>query len=292
MLEILVQYYSHDIISNLPRIIDICQDLGALSAVLDSAPFMFAIDVACSASSRGLVDLPSWLQSKMSGPNPMLFLQSLIRFLDQKMPSEGGALGPITLEAASSCLMILHQSISAGAVPSDVNSEVKRVQAQAVQYFPSLVSMPPAPDQFASDVEDEANRYFRSIYAENKPIAEVIEALARYKDSPVVREQEVFACMVNNLFDEYRFFPRYPDKELHITATLFGAMIHKQLITSLTLGVALRYVLDALGKPIGSKMSTFGLDALSQFMPSLPLWPHFCAELLLTPVKDADPGET
>jgi CCR4-NOT transcription complex subunit 1 len=291
MLEILVQYYSHDVRSSLPRIIDICQDLGALSAVLDSTPFIFSIDVACAALSRGLVDLSSWLQNKMSEANPLLFLQSLIRFLDQKLPSEGEAMGQISLEAATSCLMVLHQSISAGAVPSEVISEVKRVQAQAVQFFPSLASMPPTPDQFASDVEEEANRYFRSIYAENKPIAEVVEALARYKDSSVVREQEVFACMINNLFDEYRFFPRYPDKELHITATLFGAMIQKQLISSLTLGVALRYVLDALGKPLGSKMSTFGLDALAQFRLSLPLWPQFCAELLQTPLKDADPGE-
>jgi hypothetical protein len=28
--------------------------------------------------------------------------------------------------------------------------------------------------------------------------------------------------MVHNLFDEYRFFPKYPEKELRITAVLFG----------------------------------------------------------------------
>jgi CCR4-NOT transcription complex subunit 1 len=28
--------------------------------------------------------------------------------------------------------------------------------------------------------------------------------------------------MIHNLFDEYRFFPKYPDKELKITAVLFG----------------------------------------------------------------------
>jgi hypothetical protein len=30
--------------------------------------------------------------------------------------------------------------------------------------------------------------------------------------SSKVREQEVFACMVHNLFEEWRFFPRYPEK--------------------------------------------------------------------------------
>ena len=60
--------------------------------------------------------------------------------------------------------------------------------------------------------------------------------------------------MVHNLFDEYRFFPKYPDKELRITAVLFGQLVQRQLVSNITLGVALRCVLDALRKPFGSKM--------------------------------------
>jgi CCR4-NOT transcription complex subunit 1 len=36
------------------------------------------------------------------------------------------------------------------------------------------------------------------------------------------REKAIFSCMVQSLFDEYRFFPRYPERELRITAVLFG----------------------------------------------------------------------
>lgn len=43
------------------------------------------------------------------------------------------------------------------------------------------------------------------------------QVLKGFKNSTLGREQEVFACMVHNLFDEYRFFPKYPDKELHTT---------------------------------------------------------------------------
>ena len=43
--------------------------------------------------------------------------------------------------------------------------------------------------------------------------------------------QEVFACMLRNLFEEYRFFPQYPDKELHTTAVLFGGIIEQGLVT-------------------------------------------------------------
>ena len=34
----------------------------------------------------------------------------------------------------------------------------------------------------------------------------------RFRSSSVPREQAVFSCMVQNLFDEYKYFPRYPEK--------------------------------------------------------------------------------
>ena len=80
--------------------------------------------------------------------------------------------------------------------------------------------------------------------------------------------------MIHNLFDEYRFFPKYPDKELQITGVLFGSLIQHQLVANLPLGLALRYVLDALRKPQGSKMSQFGLTALEEFKSRLSEWPQ------------------
>eukprot|EP00961_Rhodomonas_salina_P198332 2675854-Rhodomonas_salina.2 len=90
-------------------------------------------------------------------------------------------------------------------------------------------------------------------------------------------QHAVFGCMIHNLFDEYRFFPRYPslcnslcsrsplpalpranlarcpalsdlavsrypERELLITGKLFGSLIQQQLISSITLGIALRSV--------------------------------------------------
>jgi len=55
--------------------------------------------------------------------------------------------------------------------------------------------------------------------------------LKRFKSSPNQREQEIFACMIHNLFDEYRFFHKYPEKELRITGILFGTLIQHQLVS-------------------------------------------------------------
>src|SRR6185437_4960067 len=100
------------------------------------------------------------------------------------------------------------------------------------------------------------------------------------KASKETKEQDIFQCMVHNLFDEYRFFPKYPDKELQITGVLFGSLIQHQVVSYLPLGMALRYVLDALRKPPGSKMFKFGLTALEQFKSRLSEWPQYCSHIL------------
>ncbi|XP_015598376.1 CCR4-NOT transcription complex subunit 1 isoform X7 [Cephus cinctus] len=133
----------------------------------------------------------------------------------------------------------------------------------------------------SKEIEDEANSYFQRIY--NHPphptlsIDEVLDMLKKFQDSGNKREREVFNCMLRNLFEEYRFFPQYPDKELHITAQLFGGIIERGLVNSyVTLGLALRFVLDALRKPEGSKMYYFGIAALDRFKSRLKEYQTYC----------------
>lgn len=94
--------------------------------------------------------------------------------------------------------------------------------------------------------------------------------------------------MIHNLFDEYRFFPRYPERELLITGRLFGSLIQHHLVSSITLGIALRYVLEALRKPLRSNMFKFGMCALEQFKQRLVEWPQYCHHILqITHVRQA-----
>uniref|UniRef100_T1GJ19 CCR4-Not complex component Not1 C-terminal domain-containing protein n=1 Tax=Megaselia scalaris TaxID=36166 RepID=T1GJ19_MEGSC len=134
--------------------------------------------------------------------------------------------------------------------------------------------LPELNQQVSKEVEDEANSYFQRIY--NHPphptlsIDEVLDMLQRFKEYQGCREQEVYHCMIRNLFEEYRFFPQYPEKELLITAQLFGGIIERNLVpTFLALGLALRCVLDALRKPEGYKMYYFGIVALDRLSLAL-----------------------
>eukprot|EP00026_Physarum_polycephalum_P000086 Phypoly_transcript_00086.p1 GENE.Phypoly_transcript_00086~~Phypoly_transcript_00086.p1 ORF type:complete len:2362 (+),score=414.48 Phypoly_transcript_00086:843-7088(+) len=143
--------------------------------------------------------------------------------------------------------------------------------------------LPTDPRVFPHEIEEEANSYFQRIYTGQLSIEDLVTLLKGFKSSKNSRELDVFACMIHNLFDEYRFFPKYPDKELRITGILFGSLIQHQLVSFLPLGVALKYVLDALRKPAGSKMFKFGLFALEQFKPRLYEWPQYCSHILAIP---------
>ncbi|KAF2893609.1 hypothetical protein ILUMI_12564 [Ignelater luminosus] len=147
--------------------------------------------------------------------------------------------------------------------------------------LPETNLFPEIAPNVSKDIEDEANSYFQRIY--NHPphptlsIDEVLDMLKKFQDSSSKREREVFNCMLRNLFEEYRFFPQYPDKELHITAQLFGGIIERGLVSSyMALGLALRFVLDALRKPEGSKMYYFGIAALDRFKSRLKEYHKYC----------------
>lgn len=159
--------------------------------------------------------------------------------------------------------------------------------------MPGTLSMlPELPQQVSKEVEEEANKYFQRIYNHTLSIDEVLDMLQRFQESNNRREREVYQCMLRNLFEEYKFFPQYPEKELQITAQLFGGTIERQLVTPyVALGLALRFVLDALKKPDGSKMYYFGITALDRFKTKLHKYQKYCEHVRALPTFDSFPTD-
>lgn len=209
-----------------------------------------------------------------------------------------GTLGPlVTAPGSPSRLMGAGPNSPFAMMPLQHNSNVANLGALARMAPAPVMDKPRIPDPIhfpemmhnvSKEIEDEANGYFQRIY--NHPphptlsIDEVLEMLKKFQDSPNKREREVFSCMLRNLFEEYKFFPQYPDKELHITAQLFGGIIEKGLVPSyVSLGLALRFVLDALRKPEGSKMYYFGIAALDRFKSRLKDYHKYCEHVRAIP---------
>eukprot|EP00495_Collosphaeridae_sp_1-RS-2012_P006812 TRINITY_DN6451_c0_g1_i1.p1 TRINITY_DN6451_c0_g1~~TRINITY_DN6451_c0_g1_i1.p1 ORF type:complete len:122 (+),score=30.88 TRINITY_DN6451_c0_g1_i1:48-368(+) len=87
--------------------------------------------------------------------------------------------------------------------------------------------------------------------------------------------------MLFSLLDESRFHEKYPDKELNITANLYGLLIKDEIIEGYPLGLALRCVLAGLKKESDNcKLCSFGIIALQHFKHRAGKWPMYFEHVL------------
>lgn len=217
---------------------------------------------------------------------PLDILVSIVKSLNSSSPKIPDDLVPEFRSSYSFLLpdsLLLSTSPSMGITTTTTSTTSKSPSSpnSPKSSSPSLpsspVAVPGAP--FPSDVEEEVNAFFDRIFTREVSVSEVINILQNLKDSSVERDCLVYTCFLHNIFDEYRFFPKYPDNELHLTSILFGQLVACDLVTAMPLAAALRYVLDAIKKPPNQKLFKFGLQALLQFYQRLPEWPEFCLAL-------------
>ena len=136
---------------------------------------------------------------------------------------------------------------------------------------------------FQPDVEAEANACYERIYAQEASVQDVLEIMIRLRGSHDSRDGMVFACMVHNLLDEFRFFSKYPEKELALTGVIFGQLLHApRLLEGPPLFIGIRMIAEALlCWPPESKLWRFGMTALAQCVPdATSRWPSFCRMLI------------
>lgn len=160
--------------------------------------------------------------------------------------------------------------------------EVRNICLQA---HPRLMSLVPNSDvepgstviAYAPEIEAEVEAIYRKLYAGTLSVDQLLTVLDAAKASENPRDHEIFAGVLHTVFDEYKFYPEYPPRELAITAQLFGSLVQNRLVDNVPLGIAIRYVLSAINDP---KLFSFGVQALSRFVPRLVEFPHVCHELL------------
>ncbi|KAJ8507174.1 hypothetical protein ONZ45_g10423 [Pleurotus djamor] len=284
---------------NISRILDVAQDLKILEALLEVRPFTFALDVAALASRREYLNLDKWLADNAANHGSE-FLHSVIVFLDQKMESEKAArisVPPIenrTMALSPTTITIILRMLRNN-TPSMTDEDSKyclEVRNACLQIHPRLMDLTPGSEvepgftvvNYSPEIEAEVDAIYKQMYDENTTIDEVIVRLQQHKDSTNPRDHEVFSCMLHFLFDEYKFFQSYyPARELSMTGYLFGSLIQHQLIDYIPLGIAIRYILDALQCPPETNLFKFGIQALSQFESRLSEWQPLCEALLKIP---------
>jgi len=153
---------------------------------------------------------------------------------------------------------------------------------------PKLLNLTPGSDAesgltvaaFPPNIEQEVESIYSRIYAGDLAIDQALDMLRESKSASSPHDKEIFACMLHSLFDEYKFFHQYPARELAMTGYMFGSIIQLGLLENVPLGIAIRYVLEAIRSSPESNLFAFGIEALMRFESRLVEWAPLCSTLL------------
>lgn len=71
-------------VTHISRILDVCQELKALTLVLESTPVYFSVELAALAARREYLNLEKWLNDRIM-LHGLPLVQTVLTYLDQKV---------------------------------------------------------------------------------------------------------------------------------------------------------------------------------------------------------------
>ncbi|KAF2133367.1 Not1-domain-containing protein [Dothidotthia symphoricarpi CBS 119687] len=256
-----------------------------------------SLDLAAQAHARGKFEIEPWLQQTFEQAGP-LFRRILTNFLSARASDEMQRVRddhhPLSLPLAVKTVYPLLWFLAECGLPEQ---ELLPLQRNCIQAYPRLINYGEGVDDvidangngpngnaLPEDADKKMQEHFKNMYSGESDVRDIISVLKKYKESRDSAEQELFACMIHGLFDEYNCFGEYPLEALATTAVLFGGIINFNLLSRIALQVGLAMVLEAVQeyRPDDS-MYKFGLQALLHFSTRLSEWPNYCDQLLIVP---------
>ncbi|OAL49612.1 Not1-domain-containing protein [Pyrenochaeta sp. DS3sAY3a] len=254
-----------------------------------------SLDLAAQAHARGKFEVEPWLQRTFEQAGP-LFRRILTNFLSARAAEEMQRVRddhhPLSLPLAVKTVYPLLWFLAECGLPEQ---ELLPLQRNCIQAYPRLINYGEGVDDvidtngqngnaLPEDADKKMQEHFKNMYSGESDVRDIIQVLKKYKESRDPAEQELFACMIHGLFDEYNCFGEYPLEALATTAVLFGGIINFNLLSRIALQVGLAMVLEAVQeyRPEDS-MYKFGLQALLHFSNRLSEWPNYCDQLLIVP---------
>ncbi|KAI2633136.1 Not1-domain-containing protein [Hypomontagnella submonticulosa] len=263
-------------------------------------PNGFGFDLAALAHAEGHLDLTQWAHNNTER-SPAI-AQALLQFLmikaNMELQSQKAVDGqpvqvtttPLHVKTVLAMLQNLEDFLPRNPLP-----ELIIVQRVCITAYPRLINYGEGYDDIIDANGKEGNglppaaiakmeEHYKKMYGEESEVKFVVQKLEEYKRSRDPLDQDIFACMIHGLFDEYSHFIDYPLEALATTAVLFGGIISHKLISELPLKIGLGMILESVrDHTIDSSMYKFGLQALIQIFPRFKEWPGLCKQLLQIP---------
>lgn len=271
-----------------------------------------ALDLACYCHRKGDFDLEQWVRNAAqktaalnpASPDPSGTLGSLLsKFLRLKAEDElhvqrkeqaGPQMITLSVKTVYTLLSVLEEFL----VDRENLTPVQRI---CVQTYPRLINYGEGFDDIIDAngengntlpeaVDKQMQELFGKMYHEELSLKQMLELMRQYKSSRDPNEQDLFACMVHGLIDEYHCYHEYPLEALTKTAVMFGGIINFRLVDGITLKVGLGMILEAVREhEVHDPMYKFGVEAIEQLITRLPEWAGFCHLLLQIPSLQGTP---
>jgi CCR4-NOT transcription complex subunit 1 len=294
-----LEHYHQDSLT-ITRILDITQELRCLSEILEIRDAMFVLDAASLAARREYLNLEKWLQ-EMIAKYGSDFWGECYRFLRMKADAEyaanreGGKPTMVQLRVGPVHTFLTVLDGSHPPLGQELQEQVTQTQRICIQAYPRLINMGTGFDDiilrnnaennsFSPQIDKDMQQNYRALYAQETEIRELVNYMQKLKVSQIPQDQDLFACMIHGLFDEYDCYPNYPIHALATTSVLFGSIVRYKLIDGIPLRVALAMVYQAVrDHTTSSTMYKFGLQALVQFQERLREWRSYCVLLAQVP---------
>lgn len=259
----------------------------------------FGLDLAALAHAEGCLDLAQW--ARESNDRSSEVARSLQQFLlikanlelQYQRPTDGQPVVKSTtlqVKTVATLLQILEDFM-----PKAPVQDLILVQRSCITVYPRLINYGEGFDDvidangmsgnaLSPAANSKMEEHYKKMYSDEIQVRNIVDILHRYKHSREALDQDVFACMIHGLFDEYAHYVDYPLEALATTAVLFGGIISHKLIADLPLKIGLGMILEAVRDyPPDVSMFKFGLQALMQIFSRLREWPGFCRQLLQVP---------
>ncbi|RDW86405.1 CCR4-NOT core subunit CDC39 [Aspergillus mulundensis] len=261
-----------------------------------------AMDLACYAHRKGPFELEQWVRNTAS--KGLMDMGTLLaKYLRIKADDElrvqrreqpAPQMVSLSVKTVFTLLSVLEEYVGD-------RENITPVQRICIQTYPRLINYGEGFDSIIDAngengnalpelVDKKMQELFGKMYHEELSLREILELMRQYKSSHDPAEQDLFACMVHGLIDEYHCYHEYPLEALTKTAVMFGGIINFRLVDGITLKVGLGMILEAVREhDIHDPMYKFGVEAIEQLINRLPEWVGFCALLLQIPSLQGSP---
>ncbi|KAI6187815.1 CCR4-Not complex component [Aphelenchoides besseyi] len=304
-----VDHYAFDDPTRLTRILELAHELkpNGLGELFNLQQYTFAIDLACLAARRDFLKLDKFLDDKLNDVGEP-FAQHLCHFIKKRIgPGTTNQLSPEIIQTICSALQcransmpwvmnelgpLLHQLRLPNSVNSQFGHNISRpgtgqanwmlqnsanISALRANQGPSTpMDFRPVGRDSGPNVLPNEIAMLNNAFAADDDLSSAVFSEATQERANWYFQRELLSCLLKNLFDEYRFFAEYPERELRTTAKVYGGIIREGIVVNMKFATAIRRIVEALQSPHGSLLNMFGMVAINECRACLHKYTKIC----------------